>query len=87
VTWRRTNGYSFLTLNRVGVRFLEGEWENDVGVPILETVGKCGLEDRGEENRDGVGEAIWIARTEEGVRKGGLERTFEGVTGVASRGV
>jgi hypothetical protein len=42
--------------------------------------------DRGEEKIEGVGDDICIARTEEGVRKGGRERTLLGVRGVESAG-
>jgi hypothetical protein len=83
VTWSKTRGSCF-GLKRVGVRF-----EGDVcefGVPILETVGRGRFVERGEQKMDGVGEDICIARTEEGVRKGGLERTLLDVQGVESAG-
>jgi len=71
-------------LKRVGVRF-EGEL-CELGVPILETAGNGRFVERGEEKIDGVGEDICIARTEDGVRKGGRERTLPGVRGVESTG-
>ena len=64
-------------MNLVGLRFEDEYWE--VGVPILDTVGKCRFADRGEEKREGVGEDICIARTDEGVRNGGRLRTLLGV--------
>lgn len=64
---------------------LDGEFE--LGVPILETVGRWRFAERGEEKIEGVGEPICIALTELGVRKGGRDITRLGVTGVASRGV
>ena len=58
----------------------------ELGVPDRETVGKGRFVDRGEEKMDGVGEDICIARTEEGVRKGGLLRTLLGVRGFEPAG-
>lgn len=78
MTWRRTSGFSLFPLKRVGVRRV-GE-ENDVGVPMRETGGRYLFVERGEENSDGVGDDICIARTELGVLKGGLASTFDGVT-------
>jgi hypothetical protein len=84
VTWSRTRGSSFFALKRVGVRF-EGE-VREFGVPIRDTAGRCRFVGRGEENIEGVGEDICIARTEEGVRKGGRDSTLLGVRGVESAG-
>ncbi len=83
MTCSNTRGAGF-GLKRVGVRF-EGE-VCEFGVPILETVGKPRFVERGEEKMDGVGEDICMARTEEGVRNGGLARILLGVRGVESAG-
>ena len=85
VTWRRFKGSSFFALNGVGVRF-EGE-NCEVGVPNLEPLGWCRLADRGEAKIDGVGEVICIARTDDGVRKGGLCLLLLGVYMLESSGV
>lgn len=69
----------------MGVR-LDGEyWE--LGVPIRETVGIFLFADLGDPKTDCVGEDICIARTEEGVRNGGLERILLGVREDRSTGV